>query len=160
VRSREPIPTWLSPTTGVPGKLLTGVEEPGWKNRGGTAGAEEPGWKKSRTSPPLPVQSSQNAKTPWKPLLALALNRPKTIARSNYRVNAYFLATSRERQPWPGHCQEPQELQNPPAGGFSTLTTHFFVISRAPVPAERPHRFPPRGLFALLALLAHHFLGG
>jgi hypothetical protein len=43
-------------------------------NRGGRTGAEEPGWKKSRTSPRLPVQSSENAlEAPRR----AALNRPK-----------------------------------------------------------------------------------
>ncbi len=53
------------------------------------------------------------------PLFARPLNRPKAMAKSNYRVNAYFLATSRERQPRPAHCQKPQELENAPAAGIT-----------------------------------------
>ena len=120
----------------------TRVEEPGrqgtcrgWKNRGGRIAALRP------------ACLCRVVKMPWKPLFARPLNRPKAIAKSNYRVNAYFLATSRERQPRPAHCQEPQELENAPAGGITTLITHFFVISRAPVPAERPHRHPAEGAF-------------
>ena len=42
----------------------------------------------------------------------------------------------------------PATKKNAPARGLSTLSTHLFVISRQPVPAERPQQHPSDGAYS------------